>query len=280
MLLTLAIWSCAEQKGEALIYLKSKDGNYDLYRSDILGQWEERLTTNEGWDWQAKWNPKLESIIYYSYDVDGQFSVFSKGLNGATTKLPLGDLVNYQLTSDAEKIIFIERDSLKSNIWWCNIDGSEREALTNTEGYNGRVAINPSNTKIAFISDRTGINEIYTLDLESNKLNQLTDNDQIEKYLSWSPDGERIALTMKPNKAAKEDIFIINADGTGLEQLTFTPYAEQEIAWSLSGEMIAFHGTSEADGDQIYTINLNDGSFVKVTSGDYYHGDPCWIPIN
>ena len=280
VILVLLVVSCSGGMNEELVYLKSKDGNFDLYQSDALGQWEKRLTTNEGWDWQAKWNPTLGSIVYYSYDSAGKFSVISQTLGGAKTALPFSELVNFQLTPDAEKIIFIERDSITSNIWRCNRDGTDREPLTETNGYNGRVAIHPEGQLIAFISDRTGTNELFSLDLISRELNQLTENDQIEKYLTWSPDGQKIALTMKPNEEAKEDVFIINADGTDLEQVTFTPYAEQEIAWSLSGDKIAFHGTSESDGDQIYTINLKDGSFVKVTSGDYYHGEPCWIPVN
>ena len=59
-------------------------------------------------------------------------------LAGQLTIMPMGELVNYQLTSDAKRIIYIERDSIKSNIWWCNVDGSDREALTKTQGYNGR----------------------------------------------------------------------------------------------------------------------------------------------
>lgn len=280
MILVLLAVSCSGGMNEELVYLKSKDGNFDLFQSDALGQWEKRLTTNEGCDWQTKWNPTLGSIVYYSYDSAGKFSVISQTLGGAKTALPFSELVNYQLTPDAEKIIFIERDSITSNICWCNRDGSDKEALTNTKGYNGRVAIHPKGQRIAFISDRTGTNELFTLDLVSRQLDRLTNNDLIEKYVSWSPDGNQIALTMKPSVESKEDIYIMNADGTGLERLTYTPYAEQEISWSLSGDKIAFHGTSDSDGDQIYTINLKDGSFVKVTSGDYYHGEPCWIPVN
>ena len=270
--------SCEQKIKEELVYLKSKDENFDLYKSDILGQWEERLTTNPGRDWQPKWNSELKSIIYYSCDSTGSFSVKSRQLRGNLITMPFGEPSDYQLTSDAESIIYTVRDSISSNLWTCKIDGTNGQALTATKGHNGRVAIDPSRNRIAFISDRTGTNEVYTLDLATRALFQLTNNQMIEKYLSWSPDGEQLAITMKGNKDDKEDIFIINSDGAGLKQLTYTPYPEQEIAWSLSGDKIAFHGTSESDGDQIYTINLKTGSFVKVTSGDFYHGEPCWIP--
>ena len=37
----------------------------DLYKSDVLGQWEDRLTTNVGWDWQTKWNHnRIHSVLF------------------------------------------------------------------------------------------------------------------------------------------------------------------------------------------------------------------------
>ncbi|NVK83645.1 MAG: hypothetical protein HWE21_04955, partial [Cytophagia bacterium] len=57
-LLILLAWGCSSSDSlkEQVVYLKQADGNFDLYRSDVLGKWEERLTTNPGYDWQPNWN--------------------------------------------------------------------------------------------------------------------------------------------------------------------------------------------------------------------------------
>ena len=265
---------------ESLVYLKSKEGNFDLYQSDILGQWEERITTNSGWDWSPRWNSTLERLVYYTNDTLRNFAVVAMDLRSARVDtLPNGDLPDYQLTPDGKRIIYSLSEGGSQNIMWSELDGSAVEMLTDYDAYNGRFSVSPNGRWLAFISDRSGSNELYLLDLIEFEIKRLTYNEMIEKYSSWSPDSRQIAFTMrKKGEDTKEDIYLMNVDGTGLRQVTATPYAEQEIAWSLRGDKIAFHGTTVSDGDQIYTIDLKDGKFTKITSGNYYHGEPCWVP--
>lgn len=283
LLLMLVMVSCGKKPAgieESIVYLKQTGGNFDLYKIDVLGQWEERLTTNTGWDWSARWNPGLEKLIYYTNDTSRNFSVVALNIADMSfDTLPNPELLNYQLTPNGERIVFTQPKGDAQNIWWCKLDGSDRKQLTNSVSYNGRFTISPNSEQMAFISDRSGSNELYLLNLKTGLLTRLTENDLIEKYITWSPDNEQIAFTMRANReGALEDIYMIKTDGSGLRQLTRTPYAEQEIAWSLNGDKIAFHGTTESDGDQIYTIDIADGKFTKITSGDFYHGEPAWLP--
>lgn len=282
LLLALLVIGCStsERSEEMIVYLKRSEGNFDLYSIDVLGQWEERLTTNLGYDWQPTWNIGWQKLVYYTNDSSGNFSVVAMDLSTKQVDtLKWSDLPNYKLSSQADRIYYTEAQGEYQNIWSCDLEGRDKRKLTNSESYNGRFSIAPDGMKMAFISDRTGSNELYVLDLLSNQLFQLTDNDLIEKYNTWSPDGSQIAVTMREDHPeAKEDIYIITLETEAIERLTNTPYAEQEIAWSLSGKKMAFHGTTENDGDQIYTIDLADGKFTKITSGNFYHGEPVWIP--
>ncbi len=285
LLLALLLAACAsgdKTLAEKLVYLKRANGNFDLYSSDVLGQWEERLTTNPGFDWQPYWNAGLGKMVYYTDDTSGHFSVVARDLSsGQTDTLPNSQLPNFKLSPDGQTIFYTMADGDVSNIWKCDLDGNNRFQLTNTNSYNGRFSISSDGEKLAFISDRTGSNELYSLHIASGELKQLTDNQLIEKYNTWSPDGKRIAVTMREEgEDTKEDIYIIELESGNITRLTSTPYAEQEISWSLSGKKIAFHGTSENDGDQIYTIDIADGKFTKITSGDFYHGEPAWLPAS
>ncbi|MBO3697627.1 TolB family protein [Fabibacter sp. E12] len=268
-----------KEKTESLVYLSSRDGNFDLYTNDVLGQWERRLTTNEGWDWSPKWNEGLDKLVYYTNDTARNFSVIAITLNSnEVDTLPNSQLSNFQLTPNGERIVYIEGDNENQNIWWCKLDGSDRQQLTNSQSYNGRFSVSPSGNKLLFVSDRSGSNELYLMNLKTKEVDRLTDNNLIEKYNTWSPDGTKIAFTMREDKeGGKEDIYILDLQSKALKQLTNTPYAEQEIAWSLNGDKIAFHGTTD-DGDHIYTIDVVDRKFTKITSGNTYHGEPAWIP--
>ena len=282
--LLILISSCSKmvKPGEKIVYLKSAQGNFDLYSIDVLGQWEEKITTNPGYDWQAAWNEGLNKMVYYTNDTSGNFSVVAMDLSTQELDtIPFSELSNYKLSPKGDRIFYTQSEADFQNIWTCDLEGRDQRKLTNSESYNGRFSISADGQKLAFISDRTGSNELFMLDLSTDQLIQLTNNNLIEKYNTWSPTGDRIAVTMREDEPdAKEDIYIFDIHSLKIERLTNTPYAEQEIAWSLSGEKIAFHGTTENDGDQIYTIDLADGKFTKITSGDFYHGEPAWVPIN
>ena len=280
----LLLISCSNNKqqdviNESLVYLKIKESNYDLYKSDVLGQWEQRLTTNRGWDWTPKWLPQLAQITYYSNDSSGDFSWLKMSLDGSEIDtLPSGQLLNPQLSPDAKWIYYQIQDGDDQHLKRMRLDGSADEFLTSGAGYNGRVTFSIANDQIAFISNRTGNNQLFLMDIATRKVQQLTKGAMIAKYSSFSPQGNQLAVCLaEPSEDPIWDIYIIDLETGEQMQLTNTPYAEQEIAWSLSGEKIAFHGSSKADGDQIYTINLANGKFTKVTSGDYYHGEPTWV---
>ncbi len=284
ILFFILILGCSEEQrvNESIVYLKSADGNFDLYQSDILGQWERRLTTNPGWDWSGRWNTGREQLIYYSNDTLGNFSVLAmKGFSERIDTLPFSDLLNYQLTTDGQSILYTVKDSLSSSIALMSLaDSSQNEVITNSTGYNGRFNMSEDGQLIAFISDRDGSNQLYLLNILSKEITQLTEGPLIAKYNSFSPDGSQIAVTLaEPSDDPVWDIYIVDIKTLKTSRLTKTPYSEQEIAWSPLGKKIAFHGTSEADGDQIYTIDIADGKFTKITSGDFYHGEPAWLPF-
>lgn len=281
--LILAAWGCnpSEEVNEQLVYLKSAEGNFDLYSSDVLGNWEDRLTTNPGYDWQPGWNGALKRLTYYSNDTSGNFSVLAMSLeNKQVDSLPNSDLSDYQLSPDGLSIFYTVSDGDSKNIWKCDLDGGNRHQLTETEGYNGRFELSFDGKKMAFISDRTGTNQLFIMDLKSGEAEQISFSPLVAKYSSWSPDSQQIAICLaEPSDDPKWDIWIYDLKDGELERFTNTPYSEQEIAWSLSGKKIAFHGTTENDGDQIYTLDVIDGKFTKITSGNFYHGEPTWVPV-
>lgn len=271
--------SSSLKQTESLVYFSARDGNSDLYAIDVLGQWERRLTTNASRDWFPKWNQGTDKLIFYTMDESENVLAVAMSMEKTQVEtLRSGHLSNFQLIPSGKRIIYSELKNGFQNIWWCNLDGTDNVQLTNSFSYNGYFSISPKGKRLLFISDRTGQNELYLLNLETQELKRLTDNDLIEQYNTWSQDGNRVAYTMRPSEeGSAEDIYILDLRSNNVTQLTNTPYGEKEIAWSISGDKIAFRG-STGDGDHIYTIDIKDGKFTKITSGDAYHGEPTWVP--
>ncbi|MFT6055637.1 MAG: Tol biopolymer transport system component [Roseivirga sp.] len=265
---------------QAIVYTSEKD-NYNLYQIDELGQWETQLTFSEGQEWFPQWNESFSTIVYYSQEEGEQTNI--KVLNRPELdSLGFTGISDFQFFPNGKSILFSlkEADGASQNYYMHDIGSESSIQLTEGNFVNEAVSISPDGKYLALASDRSGTAQLYSLQVDGKRMTQLTTGAIVGSSTSWSPDGTQIAFTMQNERAVvNEDIYIIDIDGTNLKQVTNTSYAEKEIAWSPDGKKIAFHATTVSDGDQIYTINLENNRFVKITSGDFYHAEPTWVKL-
>lgn len=85
-----------------------------------------------------------------------------------------------------------------------------------------KAAFPGANGKIAFVSDRAGNNDIYTISFTGNNLKRLTDNAESEKMASWSPDGKKIVYRRGRN------LYTMNADGSNQRKIPNTAHRNHE----------------------------------------------------
>jgi Tol biopolymer transport system component len=122
---------------------------------------------------------------------------------------------------------------------------------------------------IAFVSDRTGIPQIFTMNLDGTNLKQLTDEPEGACQPDWSPEGTQLVFT-SPCKSTddtfiKTSIFRINADGSGRTSLTKVPGGDYDPAWSPDGKRILV--TSLQDARQhIYVMDANGDNRIRISS--------------
>lgn len=82
------------------------------------------------------------------------------------------------------------------DIYKVSTKGGEAVALTQDFAWNLHPTISPDGTKVAFISDRDGLSNIWTMDLEGGDLVQIsTEKNNLIHSPKWSPDGEFIVAT-------------------------------------------------------------------------------------
>lgn len=82
------------------------------------------------------------------------------------------------------------------DIFIVSAKGGKAKALTQDFAWNIQPAISPDGKKIAFVSDRDGLSNIWTMDINGENLKQVTKE---KKHLihapKWSPDSEYIVVT-------------------------------------------------------------------------------------
>lgn len=114
--------------------------------------------------------------------------------------------------------------------------------------------------------------DLFTVDVASGDIRQLTETREFEQHPSWSPDGKQILFTMG-EVMTNFDVWVMNADGSGRTRLTEHPERDADAAWSPDGASIAF--VSQRDGDvSIWLMDADGGNKRKLVEGR----EPAWSP--
>lgn len=134
---------------------------------------------------------------------------------------------------------------------------------------------------IAFVSDRGGNRDIYTIRPDGTGETRLTNHAANDGSPSWSADGTKIVFTS--NRDGATDIYVLNADrpeGSDNVPVRLTPSPGEDLwpNWSPNGLKIAFYSTRDAGNRDIYVMNADGTGQTRLTSHAASDGAPSWSP--
>jgi TolB protein len=131
-------------------------------------------------------------------------------------------------------------------------------------------------SKLTFIGDRTGHEEIYTSDLFFGDVKQITHDRAIAMTPRWSPDGEDIIYTSF-FRSGFPDIFKINLGN--YSRTTFVSFkgTNSGARFSPDGRQVAMVLSGEGE-PEIYTSNAEGRGVSRRTHSDTTKASPCWSP--
>jgi dipeptidyl aminopeptidase/acylaminoacyl peptidase len=91
-------------------------------------------------------------------------------------------------------------------------------------------AWSPLEDRIAYVSSEGGNEDIWVVDIDGGRKQQLTSNQWASDYHpSWSPDGEQIVFVS--NRSGIRQLWIMNADGSNQQPLTSDEYEAWDPVW-------------------------------------------------
>jgi TolB protein len=130
--------------------------------------------------------------------------------------------------------------------------------------------------EIAFISERTGDAEIFTVDVRTNIVLNISRHPAWDRDFIWSPNGQSIAFYSNRYGDRQWDVYTINADGTGLRQVTNDRQFEWNITWFADSNEIGYVVPEVGGGSAMVVVDTDGGTYSQQTITDMLN--PTWSP--
>jgi TolB protein len=180
--------------GRTIVFTSLKDGDLDIYTMSVDGTNLRRLTDTPGYDGGPVYSPDGSKIVYRAYHPTDS-----------------AELADYRALL-AQHIV---RPN-KMEIWIMNADGSDQHQITHLGGANFAPSFTPDGRRIIFSSNYRNPRgpgarnfDLYLIDLDGSRLEQVTNDPEFDGFPMFSPDGKRLVWESGRNAPPGElNVFI------------------------------------------------------------------------
>jgi len=196
-----------------------------------------------------------EYLLKGTYNINYEYIDVNIDLQHIKTRQNIIDKEKYELS--------------KQNIRWGvhKIADDVVYALTGEQGI--------AQTKIAFVSKRTGNKEIYIMDYDGANIEQITFDNAINISPRWSPDGKYILYSsMRDNYP---DIYKVDIQTKEAELLIKKEGGDLSPAWSPDNKLLAF-SLSFTGNAEIFTSNIDGSNLKQITFNPQIDISPSFSP--
>lgn len=228
------------------------------------GEREERqLTFDKSGIRSLAWSADGKRIVFVSFRAGNQSNLWQIPASGGEPEIIATsgkNITNLAVSPDGRTIAFTD-ESNDSNIWKIAPDAPARKFIHSTRADHSP-QFSPDGSRVVFVSDRTGNQEIWIADADGKNQRQLTDSNGLTGSPRFSPDGKFVAFDAASENT--RDIFIVSSDGGAPRRLTDSRSRSVLPAWSADGRFVYF--CSDRGGDlNIWKISVAGGEAKQIT---------------
>ena len=272
--------------GDTIFFNSDRDGHFNLYAYNIPSGRTTQVTSNRPWD--VRW-PSSDNEGQIVYELNGELqvldarskksmpisiNVFDEGNSRRPSRVAAGNLIeSVGLSPKGERALFAAR----GDIFTAPIEKGPTRNLTDSSGAHDKWPNwSPDGSQIAFISDKSGEEEIYLVPQDGSKpAEQITRGGSAMRYApEWAPDGKRLAFSDKDGK-----LYILTLADRKVAEIADSPRGQiRDYAWSPRGNFLAFSMANQNQFSSVFIWSAADGQMRRVTGESFNSYNPAWDP--
>lgn len=138
----------------------------------------------------------------------------------------------------------------------------------------------PVSPAIAFVSERSGNDELYLVDTDGTNLIRLTNSPGFDRAPSWSNDGTQLVFNSRRDPhGTQPEIYIMKVDDQSLRRVTNDELEDQRASFTPGDESVISQRGNFANGWRIIETDLDTGATSTiVNSPGFWAAAPAVSP--
>lgn len=199
----------------------------------------------------------------------------NKGIK-ANDLLQFSFLSDPQLSPDGNWAIFVhrtinEKKKYQSSLYLKNLATKETIRFTQGDTNDLHPRWSPDGRSIAFTSNRSGKQQVWSISLNGGEAKQLTDFKNGASKPIWAPNSKQLLLTV--SLANNESIVDEVVEDSNIDSDDLKPYVTTRLKYKSDAE-----GFSKDMFSQFVLLELKTGNITQLTDGEFDHHDGVFSP--